>query len=69
MVSLIKTTFSDSRNIIILLGHWCLHAYGIISITQLTNPTLHVSLILLVPIPALFYICTSKFTDPNRFQM
>lgn len=69
VTSLIKTTFSDTRNVIILLGHWCLHAYGIISITQLTNPTLHSLMILLVPLPALFYIFTAKFTDPNKFQM
>lgn len=69
MTSLIKTTFSDSRNVVILVGHWCLHAYGIISITQLTNPTLHCLMILLVPLPALFYILTAKFTDPNKFQM
>lgn len=67
--SLIITTLLDSKNIVILLGHWCLHAYGIISITQLTNPTLHASLILLVPLPALFYIFTARFTDPNKFQI
>lgn len=69
MSSLIKTTFSDSRNVAILLGHWCLHAYGIISITQLTNPALHSLMILLVPLPAIFYVCTAKFTDPNKFQI
>lgn len=69
MKSLVKSTFSDTRNAIILIGHWCLHAYGIIAITELSNPTLHALMILLVPLPALFYICTAKFTDPNKFQI
>lgn len=63
--SLIITTIVEPRNIIILVGHWCLHAYGIISITQLTDPILHSMLILLVPLPALFYIFTVNFTDPK----
>ncbi|XP_019881553.1 JNK1/MAPK8-associated membrane protein [Aethina tumida] len=63
---LIKTTLTKPRNIMILLGHWCLHAYGIISITLLTEPLFHSLLLLLVPLPALFYILTAKFTDPNH---
>ncbi|XP_060534645.1 JNK1/MAPK8-associated membrane protein isoform X2 [Cylas formicarius] len=46
--------------------HWCLHAYGIISITQLTEPLVHSLMVLLVPVPALFYILTARFTDPNK---
>ena len=65
--SLIITTVVEPRNVVILVGHWCLHAYGLISITQLTDPTLHSLLIWLVPLPALFYIFTAKFTDPNIF--
>lgn len=64
--SLITTTFVEPRNIVILLGHWCLHAYGIISITQLTNLKVHGLMILLVPLPALFYILTARFTDPSK---
>ncbi|CAH1365673.1 hypothetical protein MTP99_001931 [Tenebrio molitor] len=65
--SLIITTVVDPRNVVILVGHWCLHAYGLISITQLADPTLHSLLLLLVPLPALFYIFTAKFTDPTIF--
>ncbi|KAF2881612.1 hypothetical protein ILUMI_24555 [Ignelater luminosus] len=68
VLSLIITTVVDLRNVIILIGHWCLHAYGIVAITQLTNPTLHALLILLVPLPALFYIFTARFTDPSKFM-
>ncbi|KAJ8979739.1 hypothetical protein NQ317_004726 [Molorchus minor] len=66
ITSLIVSTLVEPRNIVILLGHWCLHAYGIISITLLTEPLLHGLLITLVPLPALFYIFTAKFTDPNK---
>ncbi|XP_056632964.1 JNK1/MAPK8-associated membrane protein [Diorhabda carinulata] len=66
--SLILSTLVEPRNLVILIGHWCLHAYGIISITQLINPPLHASFILLVPLPAVIYILTARFTDPNRFQ-
>lgn len=67
--SLIITTVVDPRNVIILVGHWLLHAYGIVAITQLTNPTMHALLILLVPLPALFYVLTSRFTEPRKFHL
>ncbi|CAG9830262.1 unnamed protein product [Diabrotica balteata] len=66
--SLIVSTLVEPRNLVILIGHWCLHAYGLISITQMLNPSLHASLILLIPLPALFYILTARFTDPSKFQ-
>lgn len=67
--ALIRSTMTQPRNIVILLGHWCLHAYGIISITQLKDPLLHSLLILLVPLPAIYYILTARFTDPNKFYL
>lgn len=67
--SLLLTTLLNPRNIIILLGHWSLHAYGIIAITQLTEPIIHSLLILLVPLPTMFYVFTAKFTDPSKFQL
>lgn len=66
--SLIMTTLVEPRNIVILVGHWCLHAYGIISITQFTNLKVHGLMILLVPLPALFYIFTARFTDPSKYH-
>ncbi|XP_046402356.1 JNK1/MAPK8-associated membrane protein [Ischnura elegans] len=68
MKSLIVTTFTDVRNVVILLGHWALHAYGIIAITQLQQPVFHGSLIALVPLPAAFYILTARFTDPRKLH-
>lgn len=69
VTSLIVSTFVDERNIVILFGHWALHAYGIIAITQLARPALHASLIILVPLPALFYIFTARFTDPSKLHV
>lgn len=66
MPGLLKGCVRDVRNLVILLGHWGLHAYGIIAITQLTEGVLHGSLCALVPLPALFYILTSRFTDPSN---
>ncbi|XP_035211953.1 JNK1/MAPK8-associated membrane protein-like [Stegodyphus dumicola] len=68
MKSLFITSIRDIRNLIILLGHWLLHAYGIVAITQLTNPVLHGSLLALIPFPTVFYILTSKFTDPSKLH-
>ena len=66
--SLVKTSVLDLRNCVILLGHWALHAYGILAVTELKDVTLHYSLISLVPLPALFYILTARFTDPERIS-
>lgn len=62
---LIKENFTSCRNLTILIGHWLLHTYGIIALTELKNPTFHASFIALVPFPALFYILTVKFTNPD----
>lgn len=67
--SLVLTSLTDIRNLVILLGHWCLHAYGIIAVTELKDLTLHLSLIGLVPLPAVFYILTARFTDPARINL
>jgi len=66
--SLLMTSVTDTRNLVILLGHWGLHAYGIVAVTELKQMSLHLSLIGLVPIPALFYILTARFTDPARIM-
>ena len=44
-------------------GHWALHAYGILAITELRQLSLHLSLLTLVPLPALFYILTARFVQ------
>lgn len=69
ITALTISTIADKRNTVILLGHWFLHAYGIISMTQLKMPALHSGLIIFVPLPALFYIFTSRFTDPCKLHV
>lgn len=44
------------------VGHWLVLAYGIIALQY------HISLPLYVPLPALFYVITVKFTDPDEFS-
>lgn len=58
----------DSRSAVILMGHWVLHAFGILAITQIRTPgpELMPSLAL-VPVPALFYIATVRFSNPENF--
>ncbi|KAK4311663.1 hypothetical protein Pmani_016861 [Petrolisthes manimaculis] len=68
MAGLLLGCVKDVRNLVILLGHWGLHAYGIVAITQLTEGVLHASLCALVPLPACFYILTSRFTDPANIN-
>ena len=60
----------DSRSAIILLGHWLLHAFGILAITQIRDPGViypHLNLLALVPVPAVFYVLTVRFSNPENF--
>lgn len=52
------------RNLLIILFHWSLHAFGIVSLTGLTSRESYLYF-LLIPTPMLFYIATSKFTHPD----
>ncbi|XP_005102547.1 JNK1/MAPK8-associated membrane protein isoform X2 [Aplysia californica] len=65
MKELLRHSFTNIRSLTILLGHWVVHAYGIVAITQLGQPSFHAPLIALVPFPTLFYIVTVRFTDPH----
>lgn len=69
MKSLLLQTITDVRNMVILLGHWALHVYGIIAITQLKNLAFSSALMALVPFPAIFYMLTARFTDPNKLHI
>lgn len=68
MSALVKNTITDTANVVSVLVLWALNAYGIISITQLTEPLTHSLLILLVPAPTVFYILTARFTDPKKLH-
>lgn len=66
--SLLLSSMTDSRNLTILVGHWALHAYGILAITELRQLGTHLALFALVPAPAIFYVLTARFTDPARIN-
>ncbi|XP_050406859.1 JNK1/MAPK8-associated membrane protein [Patella vulgata] len=68
MKSLFINSFTNGRNATILVGHWILHAYGVISITRLEDPSFHATLIALVPFPAIFYILTVRFSNPDNLE-
>lgn len=68
MEFLIKDTVTSCRNLFIVLIHWVCHAFGIIGITQLTDPFLHYPLLCLVPVPTLFYVLTSSLTNPDKLH-
>lgn len=64
MKSLLETSVTQMRNVTIILGHWLLLAYGIISIPY----DISFFSLMLVPVPALFYIFTAKYTHPDNFK-
>lgn len=63
--ALVIDSLRNTRFACIIFGHWILHAYGLLS---LSNFRLHPFLIpILVPLPSLFYVFTAKYTDPSNF--
>lgn len=67
--TLVRNTVTDVRNLAILFGHWILHAYGIIAVTELLDLKFHLALIALVPFPTVFYVLTARCTDPNKLHL
>ncbi|KAI0223190.1 JNK1/MAPK8-associated membrane protein [Lamellibrachia satsuma] len=65
---LLRENFLNARNLTIVVCHWALHAYGIIAITQLQIPSFHAPMLCLVPFPAVFYLLTVRFTDPDNLD-
>jgi hypothetical protein len=66
--SVTKDILLNGRNLTILVGHWFLHAFGIISLTQLTDLTIHLPILALVPFPTLFFILTIQFSNPSHLE-
>ena len=66
--SLFKESFTQVRNLVIILGHWFLHSLGLIALTHFKNPLRDSLLLLCVPLPTLFYILTARFSDPLVIQ-
>lgn len=61
-----KNLVAKKKRLVVLFSHWLLHAYGIISISRLDKLGQDLPLLALVPGPALFYLLTARFTEPNR---
>ncbi|XP_050524542.1 JNK1/MAPK8-associated membrane protein [Daktulosphaira vitifoliae] len=63
---LIVNTVCVPRNILIVAIHWISHGFGIVAITQLANPPVDYALLLLVPLPTVFYIATTRISEPSK---
>ena len=73
--ALFVQTITSARNLLIVLGHWLLHAYGIVALAVYTEkneaPLLSISLLpilTLVPLPTILYVLLARFTDPTKFH-
>uniref|UniRef100_A0A8C6W6J9 JNK1/MAPK8 associated membrane protein like n=1 Tax=Nannospalax galili TaxID=1026970 RepID=A0A8C6W6J9_NANGA len=71
VVSLVNLNFSDLRKerLFVLFNHWFLHACGIITISKGDKLEQALPLLLLVPVAALFYFLTAKFTKPSQIVL
>lgn len=64
----VRQLVSSKRHVIIIIIHWLVHAYGILAVTLVQDPTVHGPLFTLVLAPVLFYLGTHSFTDPSKFK-
>jgi len=65
--ALVMSCVLDARSLCIVLGHWALHAFGVVAVTQLQNLPRDLALLALVPLPTVFYVLTVRWTDPSNF--
>ncbi|VVC32704.1 Protein of unknown function DUF766 [Cinara cedri] len=63
---LILNTVCVPRNILIVGVHWICHGFGIVAITQLANPPVDYVLLMLIPLPTIFYIVTTRISEPSK---
>jgi hypothetical protein len=66
--ALFVNSFKDVKNLVIILGHWLLHVLGIIALTHFKQFWRDILLLLCVPLPTIFYILTSKYSDPSKIN-
>ncbi|EDO44415.1 predicted protein [Nematostella vectensis] len=64
----IRQLMGSKRHISIVFGHWLINAYGLLAVTEVTQPSVHGPMFLLVTTPVLFYLATSSLTEPNKFK-
>lgn len=68
MKSLLLNSILDIKSIVVILGHWLLYGYGIMAVATLRELSMHFAMLALVPLPAIFYILTARFTDPHKLN-
>ncbi|XP_028402899.1 JNK1/MAPK8-associated membrane protein-like [Dendronephthya gigantea] len=62
-----KDLLAKKDVIVILIGHWILHAFSLIALTEWSEPSVNGPLFLMVFFPSVFYIMTVKLSSPNKF--
>ncbi|XP_017883066.1 JNK1/MAPK8-associated membrane protein [Ceratina calcarata] len=67
--ALLLSCVSDMKNAIVLLGHWFFYGYGLVAAATFRGFCIHPAMLALVPLPALFYILTARFTDPHKLHI
>nr|CAG4641121.1 EOG090X0BGA [Eulimnadia texana] len=67
---LISATLSSGRNLLIVLGHWLLHIFGLVALIVWTDLDLPAVLLILVPpLPTILYVAMVRFTDPEKLHL
>lgn len=69
MAALFFNSIKDARSVVILIGHWLLHAFGIVALTEMKEPAFNGLLLACTPLPTIFYVVTSRFTNPSKLVM
>jgi hypothetical protein len=63
-----RQLLGSKRLIAIMVGHWLLLAYGLLALTQVSQPVVHGPMFVLVTTPVIFYLATSSLTEPSKFK-
>ncbi|EFX72149.1 hypothetical protein DAPPUDRAFT_216283 [Daphnia pulex] len=66
--ALLYETVSCVHNLVVVIGHWMLHGFGLVALTLWLQPQLLAGILTLVPLPTFLYIILSRFTDPGKFH-
>nr|SVE74383.1 EOG090X0BGA [Daphnia barbata] len=66
--ALLYETVSRVHNLVVVIGHWVLHGFGLVALTLWLQPQFLAAVLTLVPVPTFLYIALSRFTDPGKFH-
>ena len=66
---LLMETVTSFHNLIVVIGHWVLHGFGLVALTNWWLETKYlIAILTLVPLPTFLYVALSRFTDPGKFH-